>query len=71
MVVLGTTIHEFVQGMMSASADKLVDPRAKHEDDGYRKHGGHAFSPHGPLFSVRRKRETRGSPSSSTARLLA
>src|SRR5688500_5979417 len=33
MVVLGTTIHEFLE-RDRAQAGKLVDPRGKHEDDG-------------------------------------
>jgi hypothetical protein len=34
MVVLGTTIHEFRWATTKSLAGKLVDPRAKHEDDG-------------------------------------
>jgi hypothetical protein len=37
MVVLGTTIHEFHGARVASVRNKLVDPRAKHEDDGVRK----------------------------------
>ena len=65
------------------AADKLVDPKAKPWDDGVGAcveeqrhdaiggHSSHTFARTAVLFSVRRKRDTRGSPSSRTARLLA
>jgi hypothetical protein len=33
MIVLGTTIHEFLGATARGRRKKLVDPRAKHEDD--------------------------------------